>query len=338
MGVVIPLDKARDPKLSLKSLLGLVAEDMQGVNRIILDKAVSDVDLIPKLAHHLIDSGGKRLRPMLALATARMCGYEQSEHIVLAASIEFLHTATLLHDDVVDESDIRRGRKSARILWDNQSSVLVGDFLLGQAFRMMVTTGSLPSLQILSNAAAIIAEGEIMQLAAANNVTTSEDTYLAIINSKTAALFSAAAEVGGAIAEQPDEVREALRSYGKNLGIAFQLVDDALDYSGEDAKLGKNVGDDFSEGKITLPVILSWRRGDSEERDFWKRTLTDSDIKDGDLEHAITLMAKHKAIEATFDRARHYGAIACDALAIFPESEYKSALLEVVHFCVSRAH
>ena len=338
MGVVIPLDKARDPKLSLKPLLSLVAEDMQGVNRIILDKAVSDVDLIPKLAHHLIDSGGKRLRPMLALATARMCGYEQSEHIVLAASIEFLHTATLLHDDVVDESDIRRGRKSARILWDNQSSVLVGDFLLGQAFRMMVTTGSLPSLQILSNAAAIIAEGEIMQLAAANNVTTSEDTYLAIINSKTAALFSAAAEVGGAIAEQPDEVREALRSYGKNLGIAFQLVDDALDYSGEDAKLGKNVGDDFSEGKITLPVILSWRRGDSEERAFWKRTLTDSDIKDGDLEHAISLMGKHKAIEATFDRARHYGAIACDALAIFPESEHKSALLEVVHFCVSRAH
>ncbi len=338
MGVVIPLDDARDPAQSLKPLLGLVAEDMQGVNRIILDKAVSDVDLIPKLAHHLIDSGGKRLRPMLALATARLCGYEHAEHIVLAASIEFLHTATLLHDDVVDESDTRRGKNSARILWDNQSSVLVGDFLLGQAFRMMVTTGSLPSLQILSNAAAIIAEGEIMQLAAAKNVTTSEDTYLAIINSKTAALFSAAAEVGGAIADQPDEVREALRSYGKNLGIAFQLVDDALDYSGEDAKLGKNVGDDFQEGKITLPVILSWRRGDAEERAFWKRTLTNSDIQTGDLDHAIALMGKHKAIDATFERARHYGAIACDALAIFPQSKHKAALLEVVGFCISRAH
>ncbi len=338
MGVVIPLDDMRDPAQSLKPLLGLVAEDMQGVNRIILDKAVSDVDLIPKLAHHLIDSGGKRLRPMLALATARLCGYKDAEHIVLAASIEFLHTATLLHDDVVDESDIRRGKKSARILWDNQSSVLVGDFLLGQAFRMMVTTGSLPSLQILSNAAAIIAEGEIMQLAAAKNVTTSEDTYLAIINSKTAALFSAAAEVGGAIADEPDEVREALRSYGKNLGIAFQLVDDALDYSGEDAKLGKNIGDDFQEGKITLPVILSWRRGNAKERAFWKRTLTDSDIQDGDLEHAIELMGKHKAIDATFERARHYGAIACDALAIFPQSKHKAALLEVVGFCISRAN
>jgi len=338
VGVVIPLDEARDSKQSLKPLLGLVAEDMRGVNRIILDKAVSDVELIPKLAHHLIDSGGKRLRPMLALATARLCGYSQSDHIVLAASIEFLHTATLLHDDVVDESDIRRGKETARILWDNQSSVLVGDFLLGQAFRMMVTIGSLPSLQILSNAAAIIAEGEIMQLAAAKNVTTSEDTYLAIINSKTAALFSAATEVGGAIADQPDEVREALRSYGKNLGIAFQLVDDALDYSGENVTLGKNVGDDFQEGKITLPVILSWRRGNAEERSFWKRTLTDSDIRDGDLEHAIKLMIKHNAIDATFERARHYGSIACDALAIFPESDHKSALLEVVGFCISRAH
>jgi octaprenyl-diphosphate synthase len=338
MAVVVPIEDARDPAESLKPILALVKDDMAGVNRIILDKAVSDVELIPELAHHLIDSGGKRLRPMLTIAAAKLTGYEGSGHVKLAAAIEFMHTATLLHDDVVDESDMRRGKRTARKLWGNQASVLVGDFLLGQAFRMMVDVGSLPALKILSNAAAVIAEGEVMQLAAAKHTSTTEDAYLAIINAKTAALFAAAAEVGAAITARPSDEQAALRSYGKNLGIAFQLVDDALDYAGESARLGKSVGDDFREGKITLPVILSFRRGSEIERAFWTRTLTDGDIRDGDIEHALSLMKKHKAIEATFERARMYGTIARDALAIFPESGPRKALADVVQFCVSRAH
>ena len=338
MGVVIPLDEARDPSAGLQPLLELVAGDMASVNRLILDKAVSDVDLIPKLAHHLIDSGGKRLRPMLTIASAKLSGYAGQGHVKLAAAVEFMHTATLLHDDVVDESDYRRGKPSAHMVWGNQASVLVGDFLLGQAFRMMVDVGSLPALKILSNAAAVIAEGEVMQLAAAKNTSTTEDEYLAIIDAKTAALFSAAAEVGAAAAGRSSAEQAALRSYGRNLGIAFQLVDDALDYSGDSLRLGKSVGDDFRDGKITLPVILCFRRGSDTERQFWTRTLAEGDIKDGDLEHAIGLMQKHKAIEATLGRARHYGAIARDALAIFPDSVPRSALSDVVTFCVNRTH
>jgi octaprenyl-diphosphate synthase len=338
MGVVVQIDGARDAAESLKPLLDLVAADMDAVNRIILDKAVSDVDLIPELAHHLIDSGGKRLRPMLTIAAAKLAGYEGQGHIRLAAAVEFMHTATLLHDDVVDESDTRRGKPTARLLWSNQASVLVGDFLLGQAFRMMVDVGSLPALKILSNAAAVIAEGEVMQLAAAKKTSTTEDEYLAIINAKTAALFAAAAEVGAAIASRPADEQAALRSYGRNLGIAFQLVDDALDYAGESARLGKSVGDDFREGKITLPVILSFRRGTEEERGFWRRTLTEGEINPGDLEHAQSLMRRHKAVEATFERARHYGAIARDALAIFEDGRARAALEDVVAFCISRAN
>jgi octaprenyl-diphosphate synthase len=275
---------------------------------------------------------------MLTIAAAKLVGYQGEGHIRLAATVEFMHTATLLHDDVVDESDMRRGKSAARLLWGNQASVLVGDFLLGQAFRMMVDVGSLPALKILSNAAAVIAEGEVMQLAAAKNTATTEDDYLAIINAKTAALFSAAAEVGPAIAERPTAEQAALRSYGKSLGIAFQLVDDALDYGGDSKNLGKSVGDDFREGKITLPVILSFRRGTPEERAFWQRTLADSDIRDGDLDHAQALMRRHKAIEATLERARHYGDVARDALAIFPDSAAKKAMLDVVGFCIARAN
>jgi octaprenyl-diphosphate synthase len=337
MAVVVPLE-ARDPNESLKPILALVTGDMAQVNRIILDKAISDVEMIPELAHHLIDSGGKRLRPMLTIAAAKLVGYTGEGHIRLAAAVEFMHTATLLHDDVVDDSDMRRGRKTARKLWGNQASVLVGDFLLGQAFRMMVDVGSLPALKILSNAAAVIAEGEVMQLAAAKHTSTTEDAYLAIINAKTAALFSAAAEVGAAIAGRPTDEQAALRSYGRNLGIAFQLVDDALDYAGDSSRLGKSVGDDFREGKITLPVILSYRRGNDTERAFWNRTLTEGRIEDGDIEHALSLMKRHKAIEATFERARHYGSIARDALVIFPESVPRKALADVVQFCVSRAY
>ena len=337
MGVVVAFEDPRDPAEGLRPLLELVAEDMAAVNRIILDKAVSDVELIPQLAHHLIDSGGKRLRPMLTIAAAKLCGYQGNGHIRLAAAVEFMHTATLLHDDVVDDSDFRRGKKSARLLWGNQASVLVGDFLLGQAFRMMVDVGSLGALRILSNAAAVIAEGEVMQLAAAKDTATTEDDYLEIIAAKTAALFSAASEVGAALANSPAAEQTALKSYGRNLGIAFQLVDDALDYSGDSARLGKSVGDDFREGKITLPVILCFRRGGNDERAFWQRTLSEGKIEDGDLEHAIRLMKKHNALEATLERARHYGAIARDALAIFPDLPTTRALSDVIGFCVSRA-
>ena len=216
--------------------------------------------------------------------------------------------------------------------------MLVGDFLLGQAFRMMVDVGSLAALKILSDAAAVIAEGEVMQLAAAKNTATTEDEYLAIINAKTAALFSAATEVGAAIANRPAEEQAALKSYGRNLGVAFQLVDDALDYSGDSASLGKSVGDDFREGKITLPVILCFRRGSDNERAFWKRTLGEGDIEDGDLEHAVRLMKRHSAIEATLERARHYGAIARDALAIFRADAHARALTDVIGFCISRTN
>jgi octaprenyl-diphosphate synthase len=336
---VLKLEEPRDgADAALAPLIDLVDEDMGAVNRIILDKAVSDVELIPQLAHHLIESGGKRLRPMLTIAAAKLCGYRGDGHIRLAAAVEFMHTATLLHDDVVDESDYRRGKEAARLVWGNQASVLVGDFLLGQAFRMMVDVGSLPALKILSNASAVIAEGEVMQLAAAKNMATTEDEYLAIINAKTAALFSAASEVGGAIAGRPADELAALKSYGKTLGIAFQLVDDALDYSGDSSRLGKSVGDDFREGKITLPVILAFRRGSEDERHFWKRTLADGETREGDLEQAIELMRKHKALEATLERARYYGSIARDALAIFRDSVPKKALLEVVTFCIARAH
>jgi octaprenyl-diphosphate synthase len=360
VGVTVPLpDKlkaARDaPPVGqvlteadcLRGILALVDAEMAGVNRIILDKAVSDVELIPKLAHHLIDSGGKRLRPMLTIAAAKLCNYQGDgdrfdAHIRLAASVEFMHTATLLHDDVVDDSDYRRGKKAARLLWGNLASVLVGDFLLGQAFRMMVDVGSMPALKILSNAAAVIAEGEVMQLSAAKNLATSEDAYLAIIDAKTAALFSAAAEVGAAITGRPLAEQEALKSYGRSLGIAFQLVDDALDYSGDAAKLGKSVGDDFREGKITLPVILAYQRGSDDERAFWTRTVGqsggDGAAGDEDLQHAIALMSRHNVIDATFERARQFGTAARDALGVFPASAAKQAMLDVVAFAIIRAH
>jgi octaprenyl-diphosphate synthase len=338
LGRVIPLEEVRQSGDSLRPLLDIVSDDIEAINRVILDKAVSNVEMIPELAHHLIDSGGKRLRPMLALASARLCGYSGGGHIRTASAVEFMHTATLLHDDVVDESATRRGRKTARMIWGNQASVLVGDFLLGQAFKMFVEVGSLSVLRIMSNAAATIAEGEVMQLAAAKNTSTTEDDYLAIINAKTAALFSAAAESGAALAGRPIEEQAALRSYGKNLGLTFQLVDDALDYAGETSRLGKTVGDDFREGKITLPVILSFRRGTNDERQFWNRTIVDGEIKDGDLDHAISLMRRHRAIEATIERARSYGAIARDALAIFPGSREKDALEQVISFCIERSN
>ncbi len=337
MGVIVPIsDKLTETRLD--PIIRLVSSDMTRVNQTILSRTGSDVAMIPEVANHLISSGGKRLRPMLTLATASLCDVKGDGYVKLAAAVEFMHTATLLHDDVVDGSEMRRGKLAARMLWGNEASVLVGDFLLGQAFKMMVEVGSLPCLDILSTAATVIAEGEVMQLSAAKNTTTSEDDYLAVIRAKTAALFAAACEVGPILGHRSKPEVAACRSYGMNLGIAFQLVDDALDYGGAGVKLGKNTGDDFREGKITLPVVLSFRRGSEDERDFWRRTLEKSDIRDGDLETAIATMKRHKALEATLERARHYGSMACDALALFPDSVQKSALLDVVEFCIARAH
>ena len=337
MGVVIPLEE-KSPERLIEPLTRLVAADMGRVNETILSRTGSDVTMIPEVANHLISSGGKRLRPILTLATAALSGYAGDGHIKLAAAVEFMHTATLLHDDVVDESDMRRGKPAARMLWGNEASVLVGDFLLGQAFKMMVEVGSLACLDVLSTAAAVIAEGEVMQLSAAKDTETTEDAYLAVIRAKTAALFAAACEVGQILAKGSKAQIEACRGYGMNLGIAFQLIDDALDYGGSAAKLGKNTGDDFREGKITLPVVLSFRRGNSQERAFWKRTLEQGEIADGDLATAQATMRKHRALEDTIGRARHYAQMSRDALELFPASSWKQALLDAVEFAVQRAH
>jgi octaprenyl-diphosphate synthase len=339
VGVVVPFeDKTPGERGSVEMLVALVTADMARVNAMILSRTGSQVTMIPEVANHLIESGGKRLRPMLTLATAALSGYEGDGHIKLAASVEFMHTATLLHDDVVDESDMRRGKVAARIKWGNEASVLVGDFLLGQAFKMMVEVASLRALDILSSAATVIAEGEVMQLAAAKNMETNEDEYLAVIRGKTAELFAAACEVGPVISGRPKAEQAACRSYGMNLGIAFQLIDDALDYGGTSAKLGKNVGDDFREGKITLPVVLSYRRGTDDERRFWKRVMEQGEISETDLEQAIAILRRHRALDDTVERARHYGAMARDALALFPKSPMKQALLDTVDFCIGRAH
>ncbi|APH71169.1 polyprenyl synthetase family protein [Aquibium oceanicum] len=336
MGVVVSLEDGKKQQASIQPLIALTDSDMSRVNELILSKAGSDVEMIPEVANHLISSGGKRLRPMVTLAAARMFGYGGDGHVKLATSVEFMHTATLLHDDVVDESDMRRGKKTARMIWGNQASVLVGDYLLGQAFRMMVEVGSLKALEILSSAASVIAEGEVMQLAAAKNLETTEDEYLAVIKAKTAALFSAAAEVGPVIASASKSEQAALRSYGTNLGLAFQLIDDALDYGGNARDLGKNTGDDFREGKITLPVILSYRRGTQEERLFWKAAIEDAGNDDAALEKATALMARYGAIGETISRARHFGNIARDALAPLKDTPQKNALLEVIDFCIDR--
>ncbi|UXN63318.1 polyprenyl synthetase family protein [Phyllobacterium sp. A18/5-2] len=338
MGVVVSLEDKKNNTGSVQPLIDLTKADMGRVNELILSKAGSDVEMIPEVANHLISSGGKRLRPMITLAAARMFGYQGDGHIKLATSVEFMHTATLLHDDVVDESDLRRGKRTARMIWGNQASVLVGDFLLGQAFKMMVDVGSLEALDVLATSASVIAEGEVMQLAAAKNLETTEDEYLAVIKAKTAALFSAAAEVGPIVASASRTDRQALRSYGLNLGLAFQLVDDALDYGGNAKDLGKNTGDDFREGKITLPVVLTYRRGTSEERLFWKDALENGANDDKGLEKAKGLMTRYGALGDTIQRARHFGGIARDALAPLDKSPQKDALLEVIDFCISRVN
>ena len=338
MGVVVNLDGKLDRKPSLDRLSELIADDIKAVNALIVQHMDSPVDMIPQLAGHIIAAGGKRLRPMLTLGSARMCGYQGTRHLGLAASVEFIHTATLLHDDVVDESDLRRGSASANAVWGNKASVLVGDFLFSRAFQLMVADGSLEVLDILSNTSAVIAEGEVMQLITTNDTETGEPAYLDVIRAKTAQLFAAACKLGAVVAERPKVEEEALDTFGINLGIAFQVIDDVLDYSAKQATLGKTVGDDFREGKISLPVILAFHRGNDDDRKFWRRTLEDQEQTEGDLEHAIHLMEKHVALEDSVKRARHYGAMARDALGIFPDSPYKKAFIELIDFCIERAY
>jgi octaprenyl-diphosphate synthase len=323
---------------ALDNLSSLCAIDMARVNQLIVDRMQSNVPLIPELAGHLVAAGGKRLRPLLTLSSARLCGYEGDKHIGLAAAVEFIHTATLLHDDVVDESELRRGRDTANAVWGNQASVLVGDFLFSRSFRLMVESESLRVLDILANASAVIAEGEVAQLITANDTATTEEDYLFVIRSKTAALFAAACEVGALVANHSSAATEALEQYGANLGIAFQLVDDYLDYTATDESFGKGVGDDFREGKITLPIVLAMRRGTEDEHEFWKRTLERTEKQDGDLEKALEILNAREALSDTLIRARGYADTARAALTELPENEYRTALENVVDFCVERAY
>ena len=322
---------------SLDPLSALVAGDIEAVNRLIIERMDSPVALIPQLAGYIVAAGGKRLRPMLTLGAAHLCGYQGNRHQGLAACVEFIHTATLLHDDVVDESQLRRGLASANALFGNKASVLVGDFLFSRAFELMVADGSLRVLAILSNASAVIAEGEVHQLITTNDVTTDEAAYLAVIKGKTAVLFAAAAQIGAVVAERPASEEENLRLFGMNLGIAFQLVDDALDYAASQAALGKTVGDDFREGKMTLPVILAYQQGSEEERVFWRRCLEDLEQTETDLAHAQALIEKYGSVTATIERARSFGDAAKQALLTFPDSPARQALLAASDFAIERA-
>jgi len=336
---VIPLSR-KDPAgvPSLDPILALTATPMNSVNAVILERMQSEIPLIPALAGHLISGGGKRMRPMLTLAGADVVGYQGTRHHKLAAAVEFIHTATLLHDDVVDGSELRRGKAAANIIFGNPATVLVGDFLFSRAFELMVEDGSLKVLKILSHASAVIAEGEVDQLIAQRQIETSEERYLGIIGAKTAALFAAASRIAAVVAERDEAEERALDDFGRNLGIAFQLVDDAIDYDSDAAAMGKSSGDDFREGKMTLPVILAYARGNAEERDFWRAAIQGHRASDEDLAHAIGLIRQHDAVAATRERARHFAQRAIDALAIFPESKARSAMADAARFAVSRVY
>lgn len=318
--------------------MALTGPGLTAVNHVIIDRMQSPVALIPELAGHLIAGGGKRLRPMLTLGCAALLDYAGTRHHKLAAAVEFIHTATLLHDDVVDASGLRRGKATANRLWGNPASVLVGDFLFSRSFELMVEDGSLKVLKILSSASAVIAEGEVAQLTAQRDVETSEDRYLEIITAKTAALFAAACQISGIVAERGVAVENALEAYGRNLGIAFQLVDDAIDYVSDADTMGKDVGDDFRDGKVTLPVILAYARGDDTERAFWREAMRGKRASEADLAHGQQLLTKTNAIADTMARARHYGARAIDVLAGFPNGPARQALTETVEFAIARAY
>ena len=334
---IIPL-RAAAPQPSLAPLLSLTAPGMNSVNAIILDRMQSEIPLIPTLAGHLIAGGGKRMRPMLTIAGAALCDYQGARHHKLAAAVEFIHTATLLHDDVVDGSELRRGKQTANIVYGNPATVLVGDFLFTRAFELMVEDGSLKVLKILSKASSVIAEGEVDQLTAQRRVETSEEHYLSIIGAKTAALFAAATRIAAVVAERGEAEEAALDAYGRNLGIAFQLVDDAIDYDSDAAEMGKGQGDDFRDGKMTLPVILAYARGTTQERQFWQEAIAGFRTEDEDLAHAVALIAKYDTVSATRDRARHYAQRAIDAIAVFPAGPARSAMAEAAEFAVARRY
>ncbi len=330
------IDSRPDP--SLDPMIALVAGDLNLVNAVILDRMQSQIPLIPELAGHLIAGGGKRMRPMLTLASAQLLGYTGNRHHRLAAAVEFIHTATLLHDDVVDGSDLRRGRRTANNIWGNPATVLVGDFLFSRAFELMVEDGSQKVLKILSNASAVIAEGEVDQLTATRRIDLAEERYLDIIGAKTAALFAAACRIAAVVAERSDAEEAALDAYGRNLGIAFQLVDDSIDYVSDAGTMGKDTGDDFREGKVTLPVILAYARGSSEDRIFWKDAIEGRRSTDADLSLATQLIQSTRAVDDTLARARHYGQRAIDALGIFPSGKAKAAMVQAVEFAIARAY
>jgi octaprenyl-diphosphate synthase len=325
------------PPPSLETIRGLVAAELSLVDALILEKMQSEVSLIPELARHLIAAGGKRIRPILTLLSAKLCGYDGRRQIGLATCVEFIHTATLLHDDVVDASDLRRGTPTANAVWGNKAPVLVGDFLFSRAFQLMVADGSLRVLDILANASAVIAEGEVAQLITANDTATTEAAYLEVTEAKTAALFRAACQIGAVVAERSAHEELALAAYGQNLGIAFQLIDDALDYSARQALLGKTVGDDFRDGKITMPILIAFNRGTETERAFWRRTLEDQTQTPDDLEHAQMLLQKHGAVTETIARAEHYGRQARNAVSGFPPCPARDRMLDLVAFCIARA-
>ncbi len=338
LGVVVNLDHDRGREDAIGQLTAQVAAELDETNRVIVARMHSPVELIPRLAAHLVQAGGKRLRPLLTLASAKLCGHDGGRSVTLAAAVEFIHTATLLHDDVVDESALRRGMASANAVFGNKASVLVGDFLFSRAFELMVEDGSLAVLAILSKASATISEGEVLQLTTANDTGTTEEQYLEVIRCKTAALFAAACRIGAVVADRPRPEELALEAFGLNLGIAFQLADDVLDYAANQARLGKTVGDDFREGKITLPVLIAFARGGEGERAFWRRTLEDLDQHEGDLERAQELLARHGAIDATVARAEAYAQRARQSLAPFPYSRARQAMLDLLDFCTGRAY
>ena len=334
MSRILPFRPAGEP--SLQPLVALVSADMNGVNSVILQRMQSKVPLIPELAGHLIAGGGKRMRPMLTLASTCLVGYPGTRHHKLAAAVEFIHTATLLHDDVVDGSGMRRGKRAANLIWGNPASVLVGDFLFSRAFELMVEDGSLKVLRILSNASAVIAEGEVEQLTAQRQIETGEAQYLEIIRAKTAALFAAACRVAPVVAEAGEDAEFALDAYGRNLGIAFQLTDDVIDYASDALTMGKGVGDDFRDGKMTLPVILAYARGSDQDRAFWREAIAGTRIGDEDLAQATALLRATEALSDTLEQARQYARRAIDSLAMFPASKAKAAMVEAAEFAVAR--
>lgn len=335
MSVVQFKNKIAEPS-PLDALRRLVSSDLAEVDNLILNLVNNKIDLIPEISGHTISSGGKRLRPILTLASSRMCGYKGNNHIDLAASVEFIHTATLLHDDVVDESDMRRGRYTANNIWGNKESILVGDFLLGKAFQLMGNADSLEIFKILSNASVVISEGEVLQLSKTGNPDINEKDYIDIVTAKTAELFAAACEIGAVLAGEAEDKRCALRQYGLNMGIAFQITDDALDYSSKQEVLGKKIGDDFREGKITLPLLIAYNKGSEEEKLFWRNSVKSEQKTEKDLLQAISLIEKHNAIAISISKAKEYLAKAGQSFNLFADSEIKSALLLILDFIADR--